>query len=377
MKGDDIAFEAKKDLLIAHFGESYLKKHRRERMSYACSNRMRELSRLLIQYREISCNSHVTLEELIRPKNFDAVISAVRVISGYDPVKKTFRSPSLAMHLGTSLKAVCDELFHLIIKESKGFQCNSGEQKDIHLNDVKNFKKLINSRWNTELSSLANKDLQEKKWNKHLLMPLVTDVKKFRDEALKLAFDCVKLFSENNDTNDTYKLLVQCSLALLILFNRRRIGDVQFLKIQNYTNDRKVNCSDFENVLTNTEKILTTKYKRVLNCGKGSRVVVILVPENLQKCIDVLLKNRQKYIKPENEYVFATPGSKVKWGKGDVAFRTLANRMQLENPEAISSNKLRKHIATVMQILNLSKEDMKQFCNFMGHTEKTHQEFYE
>jgi hypothetical protein len=43
----------------------------------------------------------------------------------------------------------------------------------------------------------------------------------------------------------------------------------------------------------------------------------------------------------------------------------------------MTSNKLRKHIATVMQILSLSKDEAKQFSQFVGHTEKTHQEFYE
>lgn len=35
MKADEIAFEAKKYLVIANFGESYMKKHKRERMVYA------------------------------------------------------------------------------------------------------------------------------------------------------------------------------------------------------------------------------------------------------------------------------------------------------------------------------------------------------
>ncbi|XP_043472716.1 uncharacterized protein LOC122505273 [Leptopilina heterotoma] len=43
----------------------------------------------------------------------------------------------------------------------------------------------------------------------------------------------------------------------------------------------------------------------------------------------------------------------------------------------MSSNKLRKQIATVAQILNMSKEELRQFSKFMGHTEKTHAEFYE
>lgn len=53
------------------------------------------------------------------------------------------------------------------------------------------------------------------------------------------------------------------------------------------------------------------------------------------------------------------------------------NGEKVENPESITSNKLRKQIATVTQILSLTKEETKQFSKFMGHTEKTHEEFYE
>lgn len=93
--------------------------------------------------------------------------------------------------------------------------------------------------------------------------------------------------------------------------------------------------------------------------------------------IATMLKYRSKYIPKENEYVFANPNSKIKWGQGDVAIRNLTKQINLKYPEAISSNKLRKHIATVTQILNLSPEELKQFSKFMGHTEKTHSEFYE
>lgn len=100
------------------------------------------------------------------------------------------------------------------------------------------------------------------------------------------------------------------------MYYRRRIGDVQFLKIVDYEKDLPSNFQDFENALTETEKILTKKYKRVTNSGKGSRAVIILVPEMLQKNIEILLQYREKYIESTNDYLFATPGSKVKWGKG-------------------------------------------------------------
>lgn len=377
MKGDDVAFEAKKDPLIAHFGESYLQKHKRERMTYACSNRMRELARLLISFRKFSSDSKLKLKDMIVPNKFSLVISAVRDITGYDPAKKTFKVPSLAMHLGTSLKQVGQELYHLILEEKPGFKCNSPDLTKKALQDIKNFIKLIETRWCIELSSLANKDLQEKKWCRPLLLPLVSDIKTFREVSLQYANECKQAFEENRENPKIYKLLSQCTLALLILFNRRRIGDVQFLKLADYKNDRKTNFHDFQQALTESEKLLAMEYKRIVNSGKGSREVVILVPRILQTFIDLLIMHRDKYIPPDNEYVFALPGSKIKWGKGDVAFRTLTKKMDLKYPNAIGSNKLRKHIATVMQILNLSKDEIKQFSSFMGHTEKTHQEFYE
>lgn len=36
IKGDNIAFEAKKDCYMFIFGESFLKQHKEERIKYAC-----------------------------------------------------------------------------------------------------------------------------------------------------------------------------------------------------------------------------------------------------------------------------------------------------------------------------------------------------
>ncbi|KAK9701402.1 hypothetical protein QE152_g30629 [Popillia japonica] len=199
-------------------------------------------------------------------KTYVQTVTAARNIGGYDHEKKTFKAPSLAMHLGTSLKPACEELTHLVLRESTGF-----------------------------------------KWDH---------------------------------------------------------------------TDNGHNCKDFENALTEAERVLITKYKRVVNSGKESRAVVILIPTLLQNFRDLLLKYRLNVIPSDNEYVFAVPGT-IKSGKGDVAIKTLRKKIELQNPNAISSNKLRKHIATVMQILNLTQDEAKQFANFMGHAEKTQWEVYE
>ncbi|KAK4878626.1 hypothetical protein RN001_011132 [Aquatica leii] len=299
---------------------------------------MRELSRLLISFRKVTNNNDVSFKDMLHPKHFDNVLFAARNIVGFDAEKKTFKSPSLAMHLGTSLKLVCEELVHLILKEKIGFRSSSVKHKKDWLENINYFKQLIKNRWNIELSSIANKDLNEKRWKKPLIVPLVSDVKKFRDQTLKLAQDYGRQIVQNEDNIKIFKLFVQSTLALLIIFNRRRIGDIQYLKIKDYLDEHKTNFKDFESVLTEGEKQLTRKYKRVLNSGKGSRAVVILIPEIIQSFINIIITYRNKYISTDNDYLFALPGSSIKWGKGDVALRTFSKMCNLENPQSITSN---------------------------------------
>lgn len=93
------------------------------------------------------------------------------------------------------------------------------------------------------MSSLANKELLEKRWNKPLLLPLVSDVKKCRDEVTNMAEEAIKKISVNTKDKQAFKLLNKCVLSLLILFilfNRRRIGYVQYLKIDDYKANKKV-----------------------------------------------------------------------------------------------------------------------------------------
>lgn len=42
----------------------------------------------------------------------------------------------------------------------------------------------------------------------------------------------------------------------------------------------------------------------------------------------------------------------------------------------MTSTRLRKHVATVTQLLNLKGNDIDQLAKFMGHTTATHQTYY-
>lgn len=47
-----------------------------------------------------------------------------------------------------------------------------------------------------------------------------------------------------------------------------------------------------------------------------------------------------------------------------------------KNPSTITSTKLRKHVATVAQLLNFNEGDVEQLANFMGHSKEVHKTFY-
>ncbi|CAH0562839.1 unnamed protein product [Brassicogethes aeneus] len=124
---------------------------------------------------------------------------------------------------------------------------------------------------------------------------------------------------------------------------------------------------------------MTSNYERVVAGGKGSRAIVILFSPNVQEYISLLLeiRNNRDIVPKSNGYLFAYPGVVNHWVRGDVVLKNFAKSSKIENPEAMTSNRLRKQIATLMQLINLDKSDYSQFSKFMGHTEKTHQEFYE
>ena len=51
-------------------------------------------------------------------------------------------------------------------------------------------------------------------------------------------------------------------------------------------------------------------------------------------------------------------------------------QLQLKCPEAIKSTKLRKHIVTLSQLLNLEERELEMLATFMGHDITVHWDFY-
>ncbi|KAL3273371.1 hypothetical protein HHI36_014819 [Cryptolaemus montrouzieri] len=212
-------------------------------------SKIREMARMLIILKDINSSVHMIFDAM-KPGMFQDIITATKVISGYDSINKSYKSPSLAPHMGTNLKLLCDIALKIVIE------------------------------------NIALKVIKEKQWQKPNLLPSAEDIENFRTYVNDLANSTYIELRQGKWTLMNYRTLTECVLAFTVMFNRKRIGDVQYLKIETYTKNESTSIQEaFGESLTLVEKIISKKFKRVVTEGKGSKPVPILLSSLNQKFI--------------------------------------------------------------------------------------------
>lgn len=374
MRPDNISYTAKSDSLICLFGESYINKHKRKQMSNVVSNKMRELARLKIALKESSTSEY--LIDFLKPECYELIVAATKLICGYNAEERTYVASSLALHMGTTLKFLCDVAEKAILTKNPLFVCTNRDEK---IKEIRNVRYMINMHWCNDVSSLANKVLNEKKFLKPKLLPFTEDIKTLNLHVKTSAENAYNNLRDNIEIKPNYKILTECTLVLVLIFNRKRVGEVQFLNITTYENNNfSINQTEFLNCLSEVEKNMSATFKRVVVFGKGSKPVPILFTKLMQRYIDMLLNIRKntELVPKSNTYVFANPDSQDRWISGPAVLRKYAHKCGAKNPELLTSTRFRKQLATILQLMNFENDEMEQIARFMGHTEKTHKDFY-
>jgi len=126
--------------------------------------------------------------------------------------------------------------------------------------------------------------------------------------------------------------------------------------------------SDFERGLL---KIL----ERVEIRGKRGRTVPVLFSEDMTRWIDVLLAHRSRYVPADNPFLFAS-ATEHSYFRGSDVLRTFAVTCGASKPHTLTSTKLRKHIASTVQVVSLQKNELDSLAKFLGHDLRVHTEFY-
>lgn len=163
---------------------------------------------------------------------------------------------------------------------------------------------------------------------------------------------------------------------MLILLNRRRIGELQRMTVNAYTsNITNKTSSEFDSCISDSEKILMNSFKRIVIRGKRGRGVPVLFTSDMEKSTNLMLQVRHHFIEENNLFLFAN--SKVTTAiNGYKAIYKHVRIAGVKNPQSLTSTKLRKHLATMSQLINLSTQDLEQLDTFMGHTSDIHKVYY-
>ncbi|CAH0549885.1 unnamed protein product [Brassicogethes aeneus] len=291
MQADAVTTVAINDILLIMWGEDLLKKTKNNRSLYYISNKLRECAKFLIEIRKLG--SFKDMLSTLKPENFDNAIKATKKISRYDIENRTFGAASLALHFGTTLKKLSDLATKLILRKKIPLPITNVETC---LKDLERFKGIVDSQWTTEVGSLALKDLNEKAAVKPKLLPITEDImnlKKFVENCAEESYNKLK----SSKLMDSYRTLVETTLILTILHNRKRVGDIQYLDITSY--DEQINRSEttvqseMVSSLSENEKILTKHYQKIVSIGKGSRPVTVLIPRTIHKFFTLLHQIRK------------------------------------------------------------------------------------
>lgn len=366
MRSDMISFTAKTDRLICAVAERYLKSHQDNQFLLVASRKMRQLASLLIEIKK-KTNARNLLDAL-DPLNFDTIVNCTKIIAKYDSETESYGAPSLAANMGTQLKECIDVAYNMLLKSCR--------RENENLEKLKVLKELISSEWQYEISTLANKDLQQKKWNKPSLIPLAEDLTLLKSYLSAEGEKYYNILQTDKSNEKAFKILQEICYVQLILLNRRRVGELQRMTVNCYTTNINNKIStEFDSCISDSERMLMKAFKRIVIKGKRGRGVPVLFTEDMSKNIELLLSVREKIITQKNMYLFANIKSSNSIS-GTNAVHKHVRLAGAKNAAALTSTKLRKHLATMSQVINLSKQDLEQLANFMGHTSDIHKTYY-
>lgn len=365
MNQDKIAVAVKEDRCILEYGNRLFKKNEKVTIQHQhIRQKLRELGRLVLAAKEVTPVK--TIKDLIKPENYNHAVTAARCVSGFSDETAKYQRPSLARKVGHSLHSLA-----MFIK-SEGLKKKDKEA----VQDAEEFAQLYQESWKFDIASQALTQLDQSKWNSPQLIPFTQDVLKlhsYLSEKQQQHLNALK--EEVSPTN--WKDLAKVTLAQVILFNRRREGEVSRMSLSAYSSrDTSETHEDINLALTELEQKLCKHFVRITIVGKRGRKVPVLLTPLMRESLDTLIEKREECgVLKENGFLFALPYS-VHYLRGSNCIRQFVHECDVKNPKALTSTKLRKHIATLSTVLNLKTTELDQLADFLGHNIDVHRKHY-
>lgn len=365
---DDISLIIKGDKDILSVGQNLLDKSSSFQKGEMSRERMRVLAKVLQGARSIDTDIKIAAD-MVKPRAFNTVVLVTRQLTGYDSATQQHSTYSNALRINYALKDLA-----LCIRSEA---LKSGMDEEVK--QIDNFLKLRESDWHIKISASALRQRNETNWRKPHILPLTEDCVNFNQYLQKTEKAIKQAIDETGMNSTQAQELCKVTLTQLVFFNRRRPREVEMLECADYTaqmlNKRPVH-DEVAKSLSISEKVAMDRLSLLMVRGKRGRGVPILVTDNVKQSIDMLIDHHSME-DTMPKYVFARQNDDATTPvRACDAIRELASQASLKHPENLRCTKLRKHVATLSQLLNLKDNELEQLANHMGHNISVHREYY-
>ncbi|KAK3920892.1 3-isopropylmalate dehydratase large subunit [Frankliniella fusca] len=333
-------------------------------------DKMRELGRLMLEVKKLDPDTRCIVDIFCASK-YRLVVEAGRAVACYQEKENKFKSASYILKLKPDLMGITD---HYIGKCLDDLETHSLVQP------VQLFRGRIEREWTGDCAKLAHRTLYDAKWNKVQRLPLAEDVSVLHQFLKTTSKEALAALKEDvSPTN--FKNLTEVTLCRVMLLNRRRPGECQFMELAHYqaaSVQPAQEDKEIVNSLSEMEQALCRRLKLVYIRGKKGRKVPIILTEDLQEALELLVSVREEVgVVESNKYLFAALNSTCGTYRADLLLKKMTGCCPgLKEPSWIKGTALRKHIATMMQLLSLRENELDAVATFLGHNIDVHRHYY-
>ncbi|XP_061627102.1 serine/arginine repetitive matrix protein 1 isoform X1 [Phyllopteryx taeniolatus] len=218
-------------------------------------------------------------------------------------------------------------------------------------------------------SGAEDKEKDSLSSGRHQMLPLLSSLSSLVLYLRRLQHSAFLSLSRQLQSAEAWRLLCHSSLALLILYNRRRECEVSKLSVGEYRARVTPQCpvpvppgsppalTPLEASLSPFERLVLSHLPRVGVQGKRGRIQPLILPPHCEPCLELLLQTRRDVgVDPANPYVFARPyHSPATPLRGTDLLRSLARSSGTRNPRALTQTRVRRQVAILTQLLLLGE----------------------
>jgi len=239
---------------------------------------------------------------------------------------------------------------------------------------VENFLKLFEEDYPVTVNKIVSETQGHRERQKNIVLPSINDIKIFNAYLKTERTKALEFLQTNGFSIQAWHMLAETTLISIMIFNRRRAGELERVLIENLENCAAISKEEAPELYKSV-----SKYVRMTIRGKLGRTVPALLHEEILKCMQMIVNYHKHAGVPENNpYIFdiyTSDKRRYKYLRACVLMRKYSTISGAKMPTSLRGTMLRKHIATACISLDISEHEVNDLADFMGHHEKIHKSY--